>query len=250
MIFLVTPSTVSNPRALTGGSPPRKILSGLTSVFPTGLMLNPLWWRLALEYPLLRYSFALLPFPIAILIWPDLALPISGAPLLMFLFINYIEGELLSVSDPDKRKRLLDEAEVARRTDLFTRRARELLTKIAAGRGLTAGELTLVVEQSPMKPVRPLTLISLQAAAEDDRRGTPVLELDPSERKLILDGLFDAFSGRGKLTEAEFHRASLRENRFLHAVTLDARSISAHARMAALARATDAAAQKNTPAEA
>ena len=241
MIFLVTPSTVSNPRALTGGSPPRKILSGLTSVFPTGLMLNPLWWRLALEYPLLRYSFALLPFPIAILIWPDLALPISGAPLLMFLFIHYIEGELLSVSDPDKRRALLPEDESARRADLFALRARAVLTKIAAGRGLTTGELLLVVEQSPMKPIRPLTLVSLQQATEDDRRGCPVLELSPEERQIILDGLFDPFSGRGKLTEAEFHRMSLRENRFLHAVTLEARSISAHARMEALARAAPAA---------
>jgi hypothetical protein len=236
VIFLVTPSTVSNPRALVGGSPPRKILSGLASVFPRGLMLNPIWWRLALEYPLLRYSFALSPFPVAMLIWPDLALPISGAPLLMFLFIHYIEGELLSVSDPDKRRRLLEPAEAERRADLFARRAREVLTRIAAGRGMAEGELVLVVEQSAMAPVPPLTLVSLQQAQEDERRGCPVLELDAEERRLVTEGLFDAIAGKGKLTEREFHRMSLRENRFLHAVTLEARTISAHARMAALAR--------------
>ena len=248
MIFLVTPSTVSNPRALRGGSPPRKILSGLVSVFPRGLMLNRLWWRLALEYPLLRYSFALLPFPIAILIWPDLALPISGAPLLMFLFIQYIEGELLSVSNPDKRRRLLDEAEVARRTDLFAQRARAVLTKIAAGRDLTTGEITLVLEHSPMKPVPPLTFLSLQQAVEDPRRGTPVLELSEEEAGWLRTELFDPFPGRGKLTEADFHRVSLRENRFLHAVTLEARAVSAHARMAALARQAEAAPASGAPA--
>ena len=239
MIFLVTPSTVSNAIKLRGGSPPRKILSGLTSIFPRGLMLNPLWWRLALEYPLLRYSFALSPFPVAMIIWPDLALPISGAPLLMFLFINYIEGEILSVSDPDKRRRLLEPAESARRQDLFAARARTLLTRIAAGRGMTEGSLHLVVEVSPMRPVTPLVVVSLQTAVEDDRRGSPVLELSEEERGWLGGELFDAFSGRGKLTEAEFHRMCLRENRFLHAVELEARSISAHARMAALARASD-----------
>jgi hypothetical protein len=239
VIFLVTPGTVSNPRALVGGSPPRKILGGLASVFPRGLMLNPIWWRLALEYPLLRYSFALSPFPVAMLIWPDLALPISGAPLLMFLFIHFVEGELLSVSDPDKRRRLLEPAEAERRADLFARRAREVLTRIAAGRGMAEGELALVVEQSAMAPVPPLTLVSLQQAQEDERRGCPVLELDAEERRLVTEELFDAFPGKGKLTERDFHRMSLRENRFLHAVTLEARTISAHARMAALARAAE-----------
>ena len=235
MIFVVTPQTVSNPRALRGGSPPRKILTGLRSVFPSRLMLDPIWWRLALEYPLLRYSFALSPFPAAILIWPDLALPISGAPLLMFLFINFIEGNVLSISDPDRRRKLLPEHEVARRQDLFAMRARTVLTRLAAGRGMADGTLTLVVEQSPMAPVPVLSVISVQAEVED----APVLDLDPDERAMIAGTLFDAAEGEGLLTEAAFHRLSLRENRFLHAVTLDARAISAHARMAALARSRD-----------
>ena len=235
MIFVVTPQTVSNPHALRGGSPPRKILTGLRSVFPSRLMLDPIWWRLALEYPLLRYSFALSPFPAAILIWPDLALPISGAPLLMFLFINFIEGNVLSISDPDRRRKLLPEDEVARRQDLFAMRARTVLTRLAAGRGMADGTLTLVVEQSPMAPVPVLSVISVQAEVED----APVLDLDPDERAMIAGTLFDAAEGEGLLTEAAFHRLSLRENRFLHAVTLDARAISAHARMAALARSRD-----------
>ena len=233
MIFLVTPATVSNVQAIRGGTPPRKILTGLRSVFPARLVLDPIWWRLALEYPLLRYSFALSPFPAAILIWPDLALPISGAPLLMFLFINFIEGNVLSISDPDRRRRLLPEDEVARRRDLFEVRARALLTRLAAGRDMTEGEITLVVEQSPMAPVPPLTVVSVQAEIE----GAPVLALDPEERRMVVAELFDDFHGPGKLTERCLHRMSLRENRFLHAVTLDARAISAHARMAALARA-------------
>ncbi len=233
MIFVVTPQTVSNKLALRGGEPPRKILTGLRSVFPTGLIFDPIWWRLALEYPLLRYTFALSPFPAAILIWPDLALPISGAPLLMFLFIHYVEGNLLSISDPDRRRKLLPEDEVARRNDLFQTRARALLTRIAAGRNMAEGEITLVVEQSAMAPVPPLTVISVQAQVE----GAPVLDLSAEELAMVRGDLFDEFHGSGKLTERCFHRLSLRENRFLHAVTLDARSISAHARMAALARA-------------
>ncbi len=238
MIFLVTPDTVSNRLALKGGSPPRKILTGLRSVFPAGLILDPIWWRLALEYPLLRYTFALSPFPAAILIWPDLALPISGAPLLMFLFINFVEGNILSISNPDKRRKLLPEDEVARRRDLFENRARTLLTRLAAARGMTEGEITLVVEQSPMAPVPPLTVISVQAEVE----GAPVLALDAEERRMVTTELFDEFHGSGKLTERCLHRLSLRENRFLHAVTLDARAISAHARMAALARTAERAA--------
>lgn len=228
MLFLVTPATVSNPRVLRGGQPPKKILGGLSSVFPRGLMLSPIWWRLALEYPLLRYSFALSPFPVAMLIWPDLALPISGAPLLMFIFINFIEGELLSYSSRERREKVLPEAESARRMDLFRHRARALLTRIAAARDLREGELVLVVEQSAMAPVPPITVISLQWAAEP----SPVLDLDTDEQSLVLSQLFGP-----DLTERDFHKVSLRENLFLHAVSLDARSISAHARMAALARA-------------
>ncbi|MGY6634024.1 MAG: hypothetical protein ACXIU8_09785 [Alkalilacustris sp.] len=236
MLFIVTPQTVSNPQALRGGSPPRKILTGLRSIFPVRLVLDPIWWRLALEYPLLRYSFALSPFPAAILIWPDLALPISGAPLLMFLFINFIEGNVLSISDPDRRRRLLPEDEVARRQDLFVLRARSVLTRIAAGRDMADGTLTLVVEQSAMSPVTPLTVVSVQGEVE----GAPVLDLDAAERALVAAELFDALPGTGRLTERDFHRLSLRENRFLHAVTLEARAISAHARMAALAKARTA----------
>ena len=233
MIFVVTPQTVSNKLGLRGGEPPRKVLTGLRSVFPTGLIFDPLWWRLALEYPLLRYSFGLSPFPAAILIFPDLALPISGAPLLMFLFIHWIEGNVLSISDPDRRRKLLPEDEVARRNDLFQTRARALLTRIAAGRNMAEGEITLVVEQSAMSPVPPLTVISVQAQIE----GNPVLDLSRDELAMVRNDLFDEFHGSGKLTERCLHRLSLRENRFLHAVTLDARSISAHARMAAMARA-------------
>jgi hypothetical protein len=104
---------------------------------------------------------------------------------------------------------------------------------------MAEGELALVVEQSAMAPVPPLTLVSLQQAQEDERRGCPVLELDAEERRLVTEELFDAFPGKGKLTERDFHRMSLRENRFLHAVTLESRTISAHARMAALARAAE-----------
>lgn len=228
MIFVVTPQTVSNPRALRGGTPPRKILDGLQTVYPRGGIFSPVFWRLVPEYQILRYSVALSPFPIAMLIWPELALPISGAPLLMFLLVIWVESNLLTISDKSRRLKLMDDASVARGLDLFAQRGRAILTRIAAGRGMETGELLLVVEQTAMAPVPPLTFVSVQAAVE----GGPVLDLDEAERALIADTLFD-----DALPERHFHRINLRENVFLRSVALEARSISAHARMAALARA-------------
>ncbi|MEM7710757.1 MAG: hypothetical protein AAF264_08415, partial [Pseudomonadota bacterium] len=72
----------------------------------------------------------------------------------------------------------------------------------------------------------PLTYVSVQS--ED---GPKVVALDPEERGVIEDSLFQA-----PLDERLLHRINAAEDKFLREVTLDARSVSAHARLdAALA---------------
>ena len=83
-----------------------------------------------------------------------------------------------------------------------------------------------VVEQSALAKVPPLTLISVQI---DD--GTPrILDLTPEERDALASAIFDA-----DLTEQQLHRANLAENEFLRDTLLDAATVSAHARLAAMA---------------
>lgn len=227
MIFVLTPTTTANPGVLASGVPPRKVLGRGLGPLPHRLAFDRAFWRLLAEYAPLRYVVALSPFAIAMMIWPELALPISGAPLLMFLVVLFVEGNVLSYSTPAKRRALAAAAEIDRVRDLLRHRAQALLARIAADRDMAEGTLTLVVEQSPMARVAPFTLVSLQA----EGRGAPVLELDAGERTLLATGLFDA-----ELTERRLQRINQAENVFLRAECLDARSLSAHARMAALAR--------------
>jgi hypothetical protein len=194
---------------------------------PAGLMLDRVFWRILLEYPFVRYAIVLFPIPVAILIWPELALPISGAPLLMFLIVLWVEGNVLSIPTATRRRALMDRAEVDRGIDLLRERMRAAVVRIAAGRGLSTGALTLVVEQSPMAAIRPLTLASLR-----DETGR-VLPLSADEADAVR-GVLGA-----DLDARRLHRINLADNRMLRAVTVEAAGISAHARLAAMARARD-----------
>ncbi len=225
-MFIVTPSSVSNPAALGRGRVDRPLLGRGMPALPRGLFAARSFWRIMLELPMVRYSIVLLPFPVAMLIWPELALPISGAPLLMFLLILYVEGNVLSVPTAQKRRALIDRAEAERGLDLFAARGRATLTRIAAGRGMAEGVLVLVVEQSAMARFPPLTYVALRDGAEGR-----TLDLTEAERAMVAD-LFAS-----DLDEALLHRINLSENVFLRSVTLDAASLSAHARLAAMARA-------------
>jgi hypothetical protein len=119
----------------------------------------------------------------------------------------------------------MDEDEAARVLDTLTYRARRVLTKLAALRGQTSGEVMLVVEQSELAHVTPLTLVSVQT-----REGKPrILSLSPEERALIAAELFDE-----AFTERLLHRANLREDVYLRSVSFDSRGVSGHARLAAL----------------
>ena len=86
MIIIASPGHVANPGVLEISSAPRKFLGRGFGVVPKGTVLRAGFWRLVVEFQLLRYLTALVPFPIAMLIWPDLALPISHAPRSAFTF--------------------------------------------------------------------------------------------------------------------------------------------------------------------
>ena len=220
--FILSPDTVWNPKALETGSVPRKVLHRIAFLPKGGGAAMAL--RVIFENEPLRYFIALSPFVVAMFVWRDLALPISQAPVAMIIVIGFFEMKVLRVST-EKRKTLMDEDDVTRVLDTLNFRARRVLTKLAAHRGQTSGELMLVVEQSELAHVTPLTLVSLQT-----REGKPrILPLAPEERELIATTLFDA-----AFSERSLHIANLREDVYLRSVTFDARGVSGHARLAAL----------------
>lgn len=220
--FILSPETVWNPKALETGSVPRKVLHRIAFLPKGGGA--ALAARVIFENEPLRYFIALSPFVVAMFIWRDLALPISQAPVAMIIVIGFFEMKVLRVS-AEKRKTLMDEDEAARVLDTLNFRARRVLTKLAALRGQTSGELMLVVEQSELAHITPLTLVSVQT-----REGKPrILPLAQEERELISAELFDS-----EFTERMLHRANLREDLFLRSVSFDARGVSGHARLAAL----------------
>ena len=233
-MFLVTPSTVANPRSLRLTRVGAQMLGRGLRVVPRHALFRGVFWRIVFDQAPFRYIVALSPFPIAMLVRPDLALAISQAPLLMFAVVFMVESTLLSVSTPEKRKRLIGEAEAARGLDMLGLRARDVLARIAAGRGLADGELHLVVEQSGLARVPVLTLVSVQVPAEGGR--PELMDLTAEEREVVQSRLFDE-----EFDEKRLHLINLRENRFVRDIAFEARGVSAHARLLARARQRGAA---------
>jgi len=225
-MFIVTPETVCNPGALETRRIPKKLIDRV-AILPRRGASAGLIARLVLENQLLRFCVALTPFVVAMLIWQEAALPISQAPLVMLIVIGAVEMKLLRLS-PQGRETVTTEAAAARTLDTLRFRANRILSRIAAGRGLADGTLHLVVEQSELARVPPLTLVSVQI----DGARREVLALTASERAMIAAELFDA-----GLTEADLQRANLRENRYIRDIAFEARAVSGHARIAALAAA-------------
>ena len=222
-MIIVSPSTIWNASALETRTIPKRVLGRVTLLPRSGLSIRTLL-RLIFEIQLLRYALPLIPFLIAMFTWPRLALPIAQAPVLMLMAIALVEMRLLSVRRKD-RDALIGDGDMARTLDALNFNATRLLTRLAARRGLTRGELMLVIEQSELARIAPLTLVSVQRREPDPE----VLTLGPDERQMILEGLFD-----DQVTEQELHLVALRENENLRSIALDAASISAHARMTAL----------------
>lgn len=225
-MFIVAPSTMLNAAALETRQLPKRMI-GRIAVLPKRGASPRLWLRLLFEMQVLRYLLPLVPFVIAMLIWPRLALPIAQAPVPMVLMIALVEMKVLAMS-PDARKRLASEDEIARLRDALRFNATRVLTRLAARRGIEKGEVLLVVEQSELARIAPLTLVSVQAALPEPE----VLDLDPQERDIITDGLFDA-----EFTQRDLQRLTLAGKENLHSVALDVSTISAHARMAAMTNA-------------
>lgn len=221
-MFIVSPLTVLNPAAVETRYIPRRFLARSLLIPARGATLS-LALRMVFEVEMLRYLTALLPFVVAALIWRDKALAIAQAPVLMFMAIYAVEMRFLRLT-PAARKTFLNPGEADRVLDLLRARTVTILTRIAAGRGLTQGILHLVVEQSDLYRITPLTLVSVQS--ED---GPDLLRLTPDEEGLIRATLFQP-----PLTERALHRITLGRNEQVHAMPFDPASISAHARLAAL----------------
>ena len=220
-MLVVTQDTIANRAALETRSLPRRFF-GRVTLWPRRAPLS-LRLRLLLEIQLLRYFAALAPFVLIPLIWRDTALPISQAPLVMLIAIAAVELRLLRLSKA-ARARAATADEAARHLDTLAFRARACLRRIAARQGISEGELRLVVEQSELARVPPLTLVSVQT----DRPEPRLLRLDAAEIAILHDALFDA-----DFTEAHLLAANHREDRYLRDIAQEARAVSAHARLAA-----------------
>ena len=245
MIFVVAPGTVVSAARLRLRRIATPMLGRGLRVVPRRPLRARAFWRILFDQAPLRYVLALSPFPVAMIIRPDLALAISQAPLLMFAVVFMIESSFLSIQNPAKRRKLASEDEIARVLDLLRLRGRDALGRIAAGRNMNAEVLHLVVEQSGLARVPLLTLVSVQQEPEVPGKPPVLLDLDAEERETLRARLFGDEAG---LDEATLHRINQAENRFLRQVTLEARSVSAHARLMAMAgRGTAGAAAAAPP---
>lgn len=219
-MLVLTKDTLRNPAILDTKVVPRKFFG---RVLPRlrGARFGQ-WLRLLLEIQFLRYMAALVPFCIPMLIWPQSAAPISQAPLAMVILIAFTETYVLRLGEGQRQKLMSEDAAEAT-LDQFRFRAQAALRKIAARKGIAAGSLKLVIEQSDMARVTPLSLVTVQSETPKPH----VLDLDAGDRAALAPLFDDA------LRERDLHRASLRLNTMLHVVEIAARSVSAHARLAA-----------------
>ncbi|MEM6303501.1 MAG: hypothetical protein AAF744_02215 [Pseudomonadota bacterium] len=231
----MSPQTVWNPGLLRFPTAPRKILQrGL--VLPRGQAGIGVFCRALFESLWLRCVLALAPFLATGFTWPSTALPLSQAPIAMLALIGFVELRLFRVPRR-KRDQVTTEAEAARALDTLQFRGRRILAQLAAKRGIESGTIYLVVEQSDLVRVPPLTLASLQL----DHGKSRLAPLSESERAIIREGLFD-----DEFTERDLLKANLREDVMMRAVSFEARGVSAHARLAAFLDTTPPATE--TPA--
>jgi hypothetical protein len=219
-MLIVSDTTIANRRVLETRALPKKFF-GRVQLVPKGAGVG-LWLRLIVEMQLLRYLAALLPFVAIPLLSRDLALPVTQAPLAMLVVIALVEMKVLRLSKA-ARARAVGEDEAARRLDTLAFRARSALRLIAARQGIAEGELRLVIEQSELARIAPLTLVSVQCAQPAPR----LLSLDMADRA-ALAGLFDA-----ALSERDLLAVNNREDRYIRDIAQEARAVSAHARLAA-----------------
>ena len=222
MIVVLTPDRLLNPAVTQMTRVPMPVLDRGRLVLPRPAF-GRAFLRCLLEHALVRYTLALSPFPLAMLLWPRFALPIAQAPLLMIVVVWLVETHVLS-RPKEARQRLVDPDRRALGADRLRARGRAILAEIAAGRGMADGQLTLVVETSEMARIPPLTLVSVQVPGA--RRMEP---LTGAEAALIEARLFD-----GPPDERHWHRIAGAEGTHLLSVTLEARAVSARQRLRAM----------------
>lgn len=221
-MLILTNDTLWNPGVLETRSLPKKFL-GRVLVAPLTTNLR-IWGRLLVEMQVLRFAVTLLPFALSPILVADLAIPVMQAPALMVMLVVLVELKVLRLTASERAAQVGPD-EAARRLDTLSFRSRNCLRRIAARHDLREGALRLVVEQSELARVPPLTLVSVQC----DMPRPHVLSLHPEECDLLSTSLFDStFSERDLL--AVNHRDSL----YIREVTQEARAVSAHARLAAL----------------
>ena len=93
-MFIVTPTTLLNSAALETRQVPKRMLGRIAVIPRRGASLG-LCARLLFETQILRYLLPLVPFVIAMLVWPRLALPIAQAPVPKVLVIALVEMKVL-----------------------------------------------------------------------------------------------------------------------------------------------------------
>lgn len=219
-MLIVTDATIANRGVLETRSLPKKFL-GRVFLVPRGAGFG-LWLRFVAEMQFLRYLLVLMPFLALPLISRDMALPVMQAPLVMVLLVAVIELRVLRLSKA-ARAGVVDPDSADRRLDTLAFRAHACLRRIAARHAIPEGELHLVIEQSELARIPPLTLVSVQT----DRPEPRLMALDAEDRA-ALAGLFDA-----ALTERDLLAVNHRSDTYIRAIAQEARAVSAHARLAA-----------------
>lgn len=220
-MLILTHSTLRNPAILKVRQLPRKFF-GRVAVWPLGQVGFAGFMRLIIEFQAVRYILTLSPFIFIGMSWNALALPMAQAPILMIFMIWLVEMRILRVPK-SRRSKLIEGAQAERALDLLRVQSRAALTKIAALRDMKHGELHLVVEQSELWRMTPLTYVSVQSET-----GPEVLCLSELEIDILKQTLFTP-----PLTEALLQRVNQSEGTFIRDITFDARGVSAHARLAA-----------------
>ncbi|MGB5864779.1 MAG: hypothetical protein WBG95_10805 [Sulfitobacter sp.] len=220
-MLILTHSTLRNPAILKVRQLPRKFF-GRVAVWPLGQVGFAGFMRLIIEFQAVRYILTLSPFIFIGMSWNALALPMAQAPILMIFMIWLVEMRILRVPK-SRRSKLIEGAQAERTLDLLRVQSRAALTKIAALRDMKRGELHLVVEQSELWRMTPLTYVSVQSET-----GPEVLCLSELEIDILKQTLFTP-----PLTEALLQRVNQSEGTSIRDITFDARGVSAHARLAA-----------------
>jgi hypothetical protein len=221
-MLILTNATLWNPGVLETRSLPKKFL-GRVLIAPLTISFR-VWGRLLVEMQALRFAVTLLPFALSPIFVRDLAIPVMQAPALMVMLVVLVELKVLRLTAA-ARAAQVEPDEAARRLDTLGFRGRGCLRRIAARHDIREGALRLVVEQSELARISPLTLVSVQS----DLPRPHVLSLDPEDRDLLGKSLFD-----DALSERDLLAVNHRDNLYIREIVQEARAVSAHARLAAL----------------